>query len=81
MSDTTTSIVRTLVPLVAGWIITYLVSLGFNIDQAALERVLYGVITGLYYIIERFIEQKWPAFGVLLGSTQQPSYEGSHAAS
>lgn len=81
MSNTSTSIIRTLVPLVAGWIITWLVAKGFSIDQGALENVLYGLFSGLYYIVVRFVELKWPAFGVLLGVAQQPSYEGTHAAS
>lgn len=75
--DIGTSIVRTVVPIVAGAIITFFASKGITFDdqfQANLLFVLQGMITGLYYIIVRVLEQRFPRFGWLLGSAKKPEY-------
>lgn len=75
--DIGTSIVRTLVPIVAGAIITFFASKGFAFDDqftANLYVVLQGLFTGLYYIVVRVLEVKFPKLGILLGSIKQPEY-------
>ncbi len=70
-----TSIIRTFTPVLAGAIVTWLVGLGVEIDAASVGVVLSGIFTGLWYVIARFLEQKFPAAGWLLGKPQQPTYD------
>lgn len=77
IADMVTSIVRTVTPIIAGAIITFFASKGFNFDQSFttnLYAVIQAIVSGLYYIIVRFIEVKFPSFGVLLGSKKAPQY-------
>jgi hypothetical protein len=76
-----TSIVRTLVPLLVGfagpWVTNWL---GWT--DAELTSVLTVVVSGLYYLVVRLLEQVWPGVGVLLGVAVQPTYarDGRHEA-
>jgi hypothetical protein len=75
--DVGTSIVRTVVPIVAGAIITFFASKGITFDEqftASLYTVLQGLFTGLYYIVVRLLETRFPRFGWLLGSPKKPEY-------
>lgn len=79
------SIVRTVVPLIGGGIITWLVSLGIDLDselRGALDTVLYAAFTALYYIGVRLLETYVaPRFGWLLGLAKAPQqYTGKHSA-
>lgn len=67
------SVKRTLVPIVVGAVAASF--LGEYVDPVALERVLSGVISAVYYLVVRFLETKAPAAGILLGSKAQPTYE------
>lgn len=70
------SIVRTLVPLIGGGIITWLVSLGIDLDDqlsTALTVFLYAVFSGAYYIVVRLFETYVsPKLGWLLGLAKAP---------
>jgi hypothetical protein len=55
--DTLKAVMRTFVPLAAGWAITQLVALGINIDSATAMLVLQGAITTGYYGLLRWIEE------------------------
>lgn len=69
------SFVRTIVPAIVGAVMSYLVSLGLQVDgqfEAALSAVLFAVFTGLYYLIVRIIEMKFPGVGILLGYAKSP---------
>ena len=70
------SIVRTVVPVVVGAIATYLVTkFGINLSDevtSALSVILMAVFTSVYYIIVRWLEQKFPTIGVLLGWAAVP---------
>lgn len=70
------SIVRTLVPLIGGGIITWLVSLGINLDDqlsTALTVFLYAVFSSAYYIVVRVFETYVsPKLGWLLGLAKAP---------
>lgn len=75
--DIGTSIVRTVVPIVAGAIITFFASKGINFDdsfKANLLLLLQSLFTALYYIVVRAIETRYPKAGWLLGSTKTPEY-------
>lgn len=68
------SIIRTLVPIIVGFLLTWVLRLGIDIDQATLTTVVQAVLTGLYYVVVRFIEQYKPKVGILLGKATPPSY-------
>lgn len=78
MDATATSIIRTITPTIAGFIITFLASKGITLDDqfsANLLLLIQGVVTAVYYIFVRILEVKVsPKFGWLLGSTKTPEY-------
>lgn len=67
------SLKRTLIPIVIGAVAASF--LADYVDPLALERVLSGVISAVYYVVVRFVETKFPGAGVLLGAKTQPVYE------
>lgn len=70
-----TSLVRTVVPLIAGFLITQLLRLGVTIDEATLTTLVEAVVTGLYYAVFRFAEMHLGAgFGWFLGAARPPQY-------
>lgn len=78
MSDFLVSQIRTHVPVLVGTLISFLTTLGLDLDvetQAGLIAGLTGVIISLYYLIVRLIEKKFPKVGILLGSTKTPNYD------
>jgi hypothetical protein len=72
MSDFITSLVRTYVPILIG----YLVSLGILpstlSDQAT--AAFTALIIGVYYLLVRLLETRFPWLGWLLGSPKTPKY-------
>jgi hypothetical protein len=77
MNDYFTSLIRTWVPLGVGAILSWLASLGLELGaEAEVGLVTFGtaLITGVYYLIVRALEEKWPAFGKLLGKKALPVY-------
>lgn len=78
MGDFGISLVRTVVPIVAGFIITLLVNLGIELDESgavALNAFLTSLFTALYYLVARFMETKVGAqWGWLLGLPKGPTY-------
>lgn len=76
-SNYLTSIIRTIVPLVMGFIISYLARKGITLDEelnANLAMLIQLVVTALYYIVVRYLESKKSEFGWLLGSPTAPKY-------
>ena len=69
------SIVRTVVPVIVGAIASYLVTLGVTLPEdvmAALSVIIMAAATSVYYIIVRWLEQKFPKVGILLGWAAVP---------
>ena len=69
------SIVRTLVPVAVGHIIAYIATLGIVVPgdvETALTVVLGFIATTVWYTAVRFLEQKFPKIGVLLGWAAVP---------
>ena len=69
------SIVRTIVPLAIGQIVAYLATIGIVLPDdvmAALTVVLGFIVTTVYYLVVRFLEQKFPKLGALLGWAAVP---------
>ena len=72
------SLIRTYVPVGVGALLSLLVTTGV-LPSPLPEDATAGVVTaavavgiGLYYTVVRLLEQRYPAVGVLLGSTSQP---------
>lgn len=72
------SIVRTIVPIVVGAVISYFVTAGIELDpefEGALFLVVTGALQGVYYIAVRLFETYVsPKFGWLLLVAKQPAY-------
>ncbi|MER7477468.1 hypothetical protein ABTX60_07395 [Streptomyces sp. NPDC126510] len=79
------SLLRTVVPLVAGWIIVALTGLGFSLDSDTAQSAVALAVAGAYYLVFRLVERAaekaaWPAWvkgaaGVLLGYARPPRYK------
>ena len=77
MSDFITSQIRTVSPIVVGGLISWLATLGLELDaetQSGLVIALTGILQAAYYLIVRLLERRWPKVGVLLGSAKKPAY-------
>lgn len=77
MSQYIISVIRTWVPIIVGSFIGWLVSLGVEVPenaQNALILAIGGIAIGVYYAVIRWLEQKFPNIGVLLGYVKQPVY-------
>ena len=73
----TTSIIRTVVPIVVGTIASALATVGFQLSDEGAEligTILGALIAIAYYVIARALEQKFPNAGVLLGKPSRPVY-------
>lgn len=69
------SIVRTLVPLAVGQIVSFFATLGIELSedqQAAFTTILGLVVSVAYYLLVRWLEQRFPKLGVLLGWAATP---------
>ena len=77
MNDWVTSLIRTWVPTAVGIAVAFLVAQGVDLDPSTelqLSGGLVAVVTGVYYAVVRAAENKWPAFGYLLGVAKAPTY-------
>lgn len=73
--DLEKSIRRTLVPVLAGFLIAQAARVGLGIPEADLVGVLEALVTGVYYAGLRFLEIRFPQVGILLGAIAAPRYE------
>ncbi|MEU5094955.1 hypothetical protein [Streptomyces sp. NPDC020996] len=81
------SILRTVVPLLAGWVITVLAGLGLQTDSTTVAGGLALAVAAAYYLAFRVIERAaekaggpaWirTAAGLLLGYARPPRYEST----
>ena len=70
--DLLVSLRRTLVPMIVGLVAGSFLAGYVNPD--ALDEVVTGAVTAVYYLVVRLLESKMPVFGLLLGSKKQPVY-------
>lgn len=71
------AIVRTVVPYLVGWFVSWGASRGIEVDQATqvnLMTLSTMVLGTLYYSLIRAIEKNHPKAGWLLGSPHAPVY-------
>lgn len=74
-SSISTSLIRTVVPLLVGWIVAVLLKANVKADTAQVELWISPLVTALYYSGVRFLEEKVnPKFGWLLGKASAPQY-------
>jgi len=78
------SILRTVVPLLAGWAITVLSGIGLDADSASVAGGVTAAVVAVYYVVFRVVERlaeklnvPWlrAAAGLLLGYARPPRYE------
>ena len=77
LNDVGTSLIRTWVPTAVGVFVAFLVANGVELSPTAelqLSGGIVAVVTGVYYAVVRGLENKWPAFGYLLGVAKAPTY-------
>lgn len=77
MNNFVTSLIRTWSPVVVGVIVTYFARKGFTFDDQFSTNLLLaiqGLLSGLYYLVVRLLEKKFPQVGVLLGVAAKPKY-------
>lgn len=73
-SDLSTSLVRTIVPIITGLILSGLLKVGIEVEPGVISVAVDAVVTGGWYAIIRTLEQKFPNVGLLLGSRATPHY-------
>jgi hypothetical protein len=69
------SLIRTIVPIAVGSVISWLALISLDIDaagQAGLSTFLTAILTGGYYALVRLVETKVPQVGWLLGLAKSP---------
>lgn len=77
LSDIKDSIIRTVTPLIVGWLLSVLALINVEVTpdtRASLIGLVTAVLSALYYIVVRWAEQRWPGLGWLLGKPVQPVY-------
>ena len=77
MNSFVVSLIRTNVPVLVGALIAWLISLGVQVPEGSEEGLIIGLtalLIAVYYTAVRFLEKRWPAFGFLLGTRQEPEY-------
>lgn len=72
--DLSTSLVRTIVPIITGLIISGLLQLGIEVEPGVISVAVDAVVVGGWYTLVRVLEERWPKVGVLLGSRSTPHY-------
>ena len=74
MSNYSKSVVRTITPIVVGYIVALLIKAGIHVTSMQVMTVLGPVSSAAYYLVVRAIEQKFPKAGMLLGHPATPKY-------
>lgn len=77
MNNFVRSLIRTGVPYIVGALLSWLAAQEIAIApeaEAGLIAFLTALFGGVYYLIARALESRWPIFGVLLGVTTAPEY-------
>ncbi len=84
MNALVASVIRTLVPVAVGQVASWLLLAHVVLpapDLNGLSAFIGGLLTAIYYVAVRVLEQQWPTFGILLGLPSSPdTYSKSAAA-
>lgn len=69
------SLVRTVVPLIVGWLLSLPLAKWFGVTSDQLVPLVTVVVASVYYAVVRWLEQHVSSrFGWLLGLAKQPVY-------
>lgn len=72
------SVIRTLVPLIVGALIAQAARIGLDLPEAALTELVTVLVTAVYYVLARLVEEHRPRLGrALLSfglSRKSPAY-------
>ena len=80
------SLMRTLVPMAAGWVLTVSGVLGVDLDDGTVVSGVTVILAGAYYVLFRVLEDfahraRTPVLkticGILLGWAKPPTYESA----
>lgn len=83
MSNFIIAIIRTVVPIIVGWVIAQLARVGLDMPAEVVAETTTNITllaASLYYIGVAWLERKWAWFGWLLGVARNPVYEPKHTA-
>ncbi|MFE0490230.1 hypothetical protein [Streptomyces griseoaurantiacus] len=81
VSSPTPGLVRTIVPAIVGSALSFLAAHHVSVPsdwETPLELGLTGLLGGAYWYAADLLQSRWPAAGLLLGSTARPTYTGRH---
>lgn len=78
MTDQSPAFIRTLIPLVVGYLAT---RFGFDPDDPTIATLVGLGVAYAYYVLCHVVELRWPAFGWLLGVAKAPAYSTEPAPS
>lgn len=75
MNQLATSLIRTLTPRLAAWLIVLAAKVEIDIDTTLATVIVAEIVGAAYYLTVRLLEQfKGSKWGRLLGVARQPSY-------
>lgn len=80
MKQVLPNVIRTVIPVIAGSLVTYAAKAGFNLDNELAAAITLVVVTGLYQWLGRWLEvnssSRWGSILLALGlTTKTPKYE------
>lgn len=80
MSDKTPAIVRTIVPIIVGNVLTKVIP-GLDPTDPFVNTLVDTAVSGVYYVGVRYLEEYNPKLGYLLGIAKKPAYSTEPAPS
>lgn len=81
--DALVALVRTVVPVVVGYLLSLAAQAGLQVDPSTselLSLILTTVFTAAYYALIRALSARWSWVGWLLGYPTDPTYEPRHGS-
>ena len=75
MSNFSKSAVRTITPIIIGYVVALLTKNGLNVSDKAVTLAVGPVVSALYYLGVRYAEHAVPQAGWLLGHPSKPQYD------
>lgn len=69
--------IRTIVPIVVGPVLAWLLARGIEVDSEVVYGAVSGLLSAAWYTLIRLLESRWPQTGWLLGVAKTPTYTGS----
>jgi len=68
------SLIRTATPLLAGWLIGLGLIEWTGLSEADVSNLVTVLLSAIYYMVARLLEEAWPQAGWLLGLARKPAY-------